>query len=451
MRDGQTSGCVVRDNKIYGPIFKHGRMSDKANLQRLAGNCLQCQQPTCQLGCPAGIDIPDFIQKFLDGDDKGAYETIRKSNILPEVCAWLCPVEQQCQGSCLQKFIGDEALPIADIQRYLAGQANKKGWSKIRIPEKCTGKKIAVMGAGPAGLAAAAVLLEAGRQITIFDRNKNFGGMIKSVIPSERQSIALESEIGAIFKDVPAERMTLRTGTEFGEKFNLDNIAAEGFDAVFVGIGLPKSMRSSNEKLDGLYDALEFLNMAKGAVNSDLTGKTIAVIGGGNTAMDAAVTAKRDGAKDVYVIYRRSFAEMPAWSAERDRAVSKGVHFIILTQQLDYISVNGKLTGIKLCPCKLGEPDKSGRRKPVNVENAEYTLDFDIAIEAIGQQSDENISKILPGIKIESGLVKVEPNSYKTSRSNVFAGGDIARGASTVVAAVADGMKAAKEINRFLS
>ncbi len=450
MRDGQMAGCVIRDNKIYGPIFKHGRMSDKANLERLALNCLGCQEPTCQLACPAGVDIPEFIQKFLAGDEKGAYQTIRKSNILPEICAWLCPVEQQCQGNCLQKFIGDGPLPIADIQRYLAEQANKNGWSKIEFGEKTTGKKIAIIGAGPAGIAAAAVLLEAGHKVTIFDKAKNLGGLIASAIPCERQGESLQVELAAIFKDIPAERMTLRLGTEINEKFNLDNIMDEGFDAAFLGIGLPKSTISSGEKLEGLYDAFEFLNMTKQSNPPDLTGRKVAVIGGGDTAIDAATAAVQLGCEDVYIIYRRSFDQMPAGNVERERAVNQGIHFLILTQPLGYLSNNAKIKGLKLCPCRLGEPDKSGRRKPVPIETNAYNLDFDIVVEAIGQMSDENISKILPGIEITSGLIKTQTDSCKTSRDKIFAGGDAVHGASTVVAAVADGMKAARQINEYL-
>ena len=449
MRDGQMAGCVVRDNKVYGPIFKHGRMSDRANLSRLASNCLQCQEPTCQLGCPAGIDIPDFIQKFLDGDDKGAYETIRKSNILPEVCAWLCPVEQQCQGGCLQKFIGDEALPIADIQRYLSEQANKNGWSKLCIPQEATGKNVAVIGAGPAGLSAAAILLETGHKVTLFDKNKDFGGMVDSVIPSDRQSVSLNNEIKAIFQDVPTDRFCVKPDTVLNADFNLNDVLEQEYDAVFIGMGLPKAIKSSDDNFDGLYDALEFLEQAKHSDMIDLKNKSVGVIGGGNTAMDVAVTAAQKGAKDVYVLYRRSFAEMPAWSAERDRAVEEGVHFLILTQQLEYLSDNGKLTGVKVCPCQLGQPDESGRRKPVAIKDSAYTLNMDLVVESIGQQSEEGIDKILPGVELKWGQIQVN-GDYQTSVEKVFAGGDITRGASTVVAAVADGMKAAKAINRMI-
>jgi glutamate synthase (NADPH/NADH) small chain len=226
------TGCVVRDNEVYGPIFEQGRMSDRDNLIRLASACRKCQEPTCQLACPAGVDIPKFISLFLDGEDKAAYEVIREANVFPEVCAWLCPVEQQCEGCCLQKFIGDGPVAIADIQRYLARQANKNGWSKLNIPQKATGKSIAIVGAGPAGLACAAILLEAGHTVTIFDKSSEFGGTIESIIPADRQGDSLKQEIAAIFADVPKDRMILRLGKELNAGFNLDTIMKQGFDAV---------------------------------------------------------------------------------------------------------------------------------------------------------------------------------------------------------------------------
>jgi len=450
MRDGGMTGCVVRDNRLYGPIFEHGRRSDRDNLVRLASECRKCQEPTCQLACPAGVNIPKFISLFLDGEEKAAYEVLREANIFPEVCAWLCPVEQQCEGNCLLGFIGDGPLPIADIQRYLASVANKNGWSKLQIPKKASGKNVAVIGAGPAGLSCTAKLLEAGHIVTIFDKNTEFGGMIESVIPPDKQNSSLTNEIAAVFKDVPEDRMILHLGKELNADFNLDAVTAEKFDAVFIGMGLPESISKADQKIDGLWSAMEFLSAARGLVGPDLAGKRVAVIGGGNTAMDAAVTAGRLGAKDVYVIYRRSFEEMPAWDAERDRAMSEGVHFLILTQPLDYNSRNGKLVGIKVCPVNLGEPDASGRRRPEPAQSSGYDLDMDVVVEAIGQKSPDGISEILPGIELKDGLIRTKQNSSATSRAGVFAGGDLVRGASTVVAAVADGMRAAREIDEFL-
>jgi len=450
MRDAGRTGCVVRDNAVYGPIFKHGRMSDKANLLRLAADCRKCQEPTCQLACPAGIEIPKFIDLFLDGKEREAYEVIRQANIFPEVCAWLCPVEQQCQGNCLQNFIGDGPLPISDIQRYLSEQANKNGWSKLRVPEKATGKKVAVIGAGPAGLACAARLLEAGHAVTIFDKSTEFGGMVESVIPADRQSNALRHELKAIFTDVPQDRMRLSLGQEIDSKHNLDAILAQGFDAAFIALGLPKATSVTETQLDGLWNAMDFLSEAKQPGKLDLTGQSVGVIGGGNTAMDVAVTAKQLGAQDVYLIYRRSFKEMPAWGAERQRAIDEGVHFLILTQPLEYNGADGKLTGIKLCPTQLGDPDQSGRRRPQALTASAYSINMDIVVEAIGQSAAADIEATLPGVEIIKGLIQTRNGSLATSRETVFAGGDLVRGPSTVVAAVADGMRAAREIDQFL-
>ncbi len=460
MRDGGMTGCVVRDDEVYGPIFAHGRMSDRDNLVRLASACRQCQAAkgglesgfaaTCRLACPAGVNIPKFIGLFLDGEDRAAYEVIREANVFPEVCAWLCPVEQQCEGNCLQRFIGDGPVPIADIQRYLAEQANRNGWSKLRIPKQTTGKNIAIIGAGPAGLSCAAKLLEAGHTVEVFDKSTDFGGMIESVIPPEKANGSLNNEITAIFEDVPEDRLLKRLGKELNTDFNLDTIVGEGFDAVFIGMGLPKSVGISNENIDGLWNAMEFLAAAKEPDRLDLAGKRVAAIGGGNTAVDVAVTARRLGARDVYVIYRRSFEEMPAWDAERDRALNVGVHFLILTQPIGFLSQDGKLTAITVCPTKLGGPDASGRRRPQPVESSAYDLDMDIVVEAIGQGSAEEINKILPGVELRAGLIRTKENSLATSRPGVFAGGDLVRGPSTVVAAVADGMAAAKEIEQFL-
>jgi len=448
MRDGGMTGCVVRDNKVYGSIYKHGRMSNRDNLMRLAQHCRKCEQPNCRCACPAGVNIPKFISLFLDGKDKEAYESIRKSNVFPEICAWLCPVETQCEGSCLQKFIGDGPLPIAEIQRYLAEQANKNGWSKLNIPPRQSGKRVAIIGAGPAGLSAAARLLEAGHEVTVFDKNKSPGGMVESAIPADRIGSALTNEVKAIFDDVPAQRFKIESGKELNTGFTLESVMSGGFDACFIGLGLSKAMSSSQTKAEGIWDAIEFLNIAKkGKLN--LAGKRVAVIGGGNTAMDAACAAKRLGARDVYVLYRRSFGEMPAWPAELERAMDAGVHFLILTQQLEYVIKNGKLAAITLCPTELGEPDKSGRCRPIALKEIAYVLNFDIAVEAIGQKAPEDIGDALRGIDMADGLIKVNEH-FQTNRPDVFAGGDIVRGASTVVAAVSDGMKAAEQINHFL-
>jgi NADPH-dependent glutamate synthase beta subunit-like oxidoreductase len=284
--------------------------------------------------------------------------------------------------------------------------------------------------------------------VTVFDKNKSPGGMVASAIPADRIGAALSSEVKAIFDGVPAQRFKIESGKELNTGFTLESVMSGGFDACFIGLGLSKAISSSEKQADGIWDAIEFLNKAK-REKFNLSGKRVAVIGGGNTAMDAACTAKRLGARDVYVIYRRSFGEMPAWPAELERALAAGVHFLILTQQLEYEVRDGKLKAIKLCPTELGEPDKSGRRKPVALKDITYVLDFDVVVEAIGQKAPVDIGDALCGIDMADGLIKINEN-FQTSRPNVFAGGDIVRGASTVVGAVADGMKAAEQINHFL-
>lgn len=450
MRDGGTAGCVVRDNAVYGPIFHRGRMGNRDNLARLAEHCRQCERPTCRLGCSAGVNIPKFIKKFLDGDDRGAYEVIRESNVFPEVCAWLCPVEQQCEGNCIMKFIGDGPLPIADIQRYLAEKANKLGWSRLKPAEKDTGRRVAVLGAGPAGLACAAKLVEMGHSVVVFDKSKDGGGMIASAIPSERQESALKNELSAMFTDIPRDRLRFRFEKPLAKDFTLEDVMSQGFDATFIGVGLPRSMTTAGKRLMGVWTALDFLRESKEEQGLDLSGQSVAVLGGGNTALDAAVTAKRLGAQDVYVIYRRSFEQMPAWPGERDEAMKAGVHFLILTDPMEYIGTDGRLTALKLCPTKLGDADASGRRAPKLLTESAYNLPVDMVIEAIGQKSPEDMPELLQGVEMKKGHVVVEAGTHKTTRDAVYAGGDIVHGASTVVAAVADGMRAAKEIDEYL-
>jgi glutamate synthase (NADPH/NADH) small chain len=224
----------------------------------------------------------------------------------------------------------------------------------------------------------------------------------------------------------------------------------DGFDAAFIGLGLPETVCSSTSKLEGLTDAMDFLERAKNNEAMDLAGKRVAVIGGGNTAIDVATTAQKHGAMDVFIIYRRSFEQIPAWPEEVNNALNSGVHFMILTQQLSYNSQNGQLAGIRVCPVYLGENDNSNRRRPVPMEDSAYNIDIDYVIEAIGQKAVANLDSLLPQVQLDNGLIKIRQGSFETTRPRVYAGGDIVRGASTVVAAVADGMKAAKEIDTLL-
>jgi len=447
MRDDGMTGCVVRDSAVYGPIYDRGRLGNRNHLLQLAGACRRCQDPTCRQACPAGIDIPRFIELFLDGKEREAYEVIRQSNVFPETCAYLCPVETQCQGHCLERLLGAGSVPIADVQRYLAEKANREGWSRIRTASECSGRRVAVVGAGPAGLACAVVLLEAGHRVSVYDRVEKLGGMIDRVIPADRVGESLARETAALFDQVPEDRFTFRGKSALGEQFTLDDLFKEGFDAVFLAVGLSEPVTSASPPLDGLTDGLSFLASAKGKRPGELRGRRVAVVGGGNTAMDAAVTAKRLGAEDVYLIYRRSLVEMPAWPKERQRALAEGAHFLILTDVTGQVSREGKLTGVCLCPTRLGEPDSSGRRRPVRISDQVYQLEMDLVIEAIGQEVLPQSEAALAGVELQAGRIVYREGSYQTTRDRVFAGGDIRHGAATVVAAVADGMRAAREMN----
>ena len=451
MRDGGRTGCVVRDAKVYGQIYRRGRMGDREVLLQQASRCRNCADASCSRGCPAGVDIPAFVQAFLSGDDRKAYEIIRQRNVLPEICAWLCPVEDQCEGHCLQNFLGDGALPIAEIQRYVAEQANRNGWSRLRIPKRLTGHRAAIIGAGPAGLSAVAVLLEAGHEVTIFDKGRDLGGLVNAVIPAERQYDSLRHELTAIFADVPGDRLRLRAGVELSEQYTLDDLMKDGFDAAFLGFGLAKSVQSTAERITGLFGATEFLAAARKDALPSLRGKKVAVIGGGNTAIDAAMAARQGGARDVYVLYRRSFEEMPAVPRHRNEAMSAGIHFLILTQQLGYLSKDGSLTGVRVCPVQLGPEDASGRQIPVPMSDCAYNLDMDVVIEAIGQEAVQGLDRMISGVTIRDGLVEVSEDSYQTSRPGVFAGGDLVHGASTVVAAVRDGMRSGQQMDAWMT
>ena len=449
MRDGGRAGCPVRDGGVYGPIYRKGRIQDRENLVRLAERCRQCGIAECRLGCPAGVDIRGFVKRFCDGDDRGAYEILRQANTLPLVCGYLCPVEQQCEGRCVEGLLGDSPVPIAAVQRYLAAEAVGKGWAQLKLPRKVSGKRVAIVGGGPAGLACTAALLEAGHTVMVFNKSGGLGGLINSVIPPDRYEQSLKDEIAAIFAGVPEGRMAV-VEKPLAVGFDLDAIAAEGFDAVFLGMGLPQSIRKFGQKRQGLYGALEFLAAAGSEGELELSGKHTAVIGGGNTAIDTAMAANRLGAADVYVIYRRSFEQMPAWRSMLADALEAGIHLLLLTDVLAIKPESGPVKSITVCPTRLAGPDESSRRRPLPLTKSSYELPMDLVVEAIGQQSVEDLAALLPEVEIVEGLVKTVGDTLETTRRGVFAGGDIVRGPSTVVAAVADGMAAARQIDRYL-
>ncbi|MHB0940036.1 MAG: oxidoreductase [Armatimonadota bacterium] len=448
MRDGGTSGCVVRDSAVYGPIYREGRAKSQDKARELAAKCRLCNSPTCRDKCPAGVDIPAFIAKIAEGDEREAYRILRDANPLPEICAYVCPVEVQCESGCLEAIFGEQPVPIKQLQRYVAGVARAKGWAKLALPP-ANGRRAAVIGGGPAGIACAVRLLELGHAVTVFDAAQAPGGTVGETIPDVRMpGDVLRAEIAAVLDLSDPQRLDWRAGKGLSADFTLDDVMAEGYDAVFLGLGLPRAQQLDGPRpVEGVLDALPFLRAVKSGTL--IPPERVAVIGGGNSAMDAATSALRAGAKDVYLVYRRSFAELPAWPEERNYALDAGVHFLILSQPLGYhVDDAGRLIGLRVARTNLGESDSSGRRRPIAIPGSEYLLEADFAVEAIGQLPPADLAAMLPGVELtRHGLIAVEEESTRTSRAGVFAGGDLVNGGSTAVAAIADGFRAAEEID----
>lgn len=449
MRDGGMTGCVVRDSEIYGPQYRLARRFAVDRLREEAKRCRDCEAATCTRGCPAHVDVPAFVKAFADGDIAESYRVLRKSNVLPEMCAYVCPSEVQCEGGCLEKIFCETAIPIRDIQLVVCRLARRAGLTGTPVPAKGTGKKIAVVGGGPAGIAAAIKLLEAGHHVTIFERGHRLGGTPDMIIPADRYPEA-ETETDAILAPArKAKRLEIKFGHELGADVKLPELQKK-HDAVLLALGLGGSV--SLGSVEGAVDALEFLRKVKSGEVKSVPDK-VAVLGGGNTAIDAAVTAKHLGAKDVFLVYRRSFAEMPAWPAEREKFMASGGHCLILTQPLGYeTDKKGTLTGLKIARTELGEPDASGRRRPVGVPNSESVLTVGMVIEAIGQEVAEEMKAALTGLEFtQSGMVRTRPdNPFATTLDKVFAAGDLVNGGTTAVQGVAEGMKAGEAIDRLL-
>jgi len=452
MRDGNHTGCVVRDSEIYGPVYREIKKRAQDVLKADASRCRDCFYPTCQDACPAGVEIPAFIKAFAEGDIAGAYGHLVKRNLLPEICAYVCPSDVQCEGGCVEKIFSGQAIHIRDIQEAVAKAARRQGLVKVHLPEKISGKCVAIIGAGAAGLTCAASLLQHGHQVTIFDARPKPGGIVRSLLPKSRISPEqVDAEVQALLEKVPADRLEWQLGKPLTAEFNLAKLTGT-FDAVFLGMGLAESISLFETAPEGVVDALKFLEEVK-AGSLDKIPAEVAVIGGGNTAMDAAVAAQKAGARDVYLIYRRSFAELPAWPKERDAALNAGIHFLILSQPVEYVAdEKNQLRSIKLARTKLGEPDASGRRRPVTLPGVAAELPVQRVIEAIGQRAPENLAAILPGVALtKNQLVQLKPNSQATSLENVFAGGDLTNGGATAVQAVAEAIKAANEIHEYLT
>lgn len=444
MRDGGRAGCVPFDSEVYGPIYRQGRRNSFDYIKAQAERCRDCFDPTCKDGCPAGVDVPGFITALAAGDIKGSYEILRQANSLPEMCAYVCPAEVQCQGSCVENTFSGRPVPIRELQRYVCRVARENGWTRTE-PLPSTGKRIAVIGAGPSGLACASSLSSMGHEVHIFDPRPTLGGVAAGAIPRKRlTSEDFQAEASALL----ADSSTFHGGEALSTERDLDSFASQ-FDAVFLGIGLGSSTPLTDDAPAGVEDAIGFLERAK---SGEVTAPArVAVIGGGNTAMDAATTVLERGARDVYLVYRRSFAELPAWPADRDEAMNMGVHFVLLTQPVGYeTDESGRLTGVRVVRTTLGDPDPSGRRTPVLVPDSDSVIAVDLVLEAIGQKLPSKFEELIPGVELtRNRLLKIDTEG-RTTRAGVFAGGDATNGGATVVQAIAEGMRAARAIDSYL-
>ena len=448
MRDGTMTGCVVRDSEIYREQYKLGRRFALDHLRQRARQCRDCEFATCTAGCPASVDVPAFVAAFADGDIRTAYEVLRRNNLLPEMCACVCPAEVQCEGGCLEEILRDCAVPIRDIQLVVCRLARAEGLTGARVPDEISGHAVAVVGGGPAGIASAAALVQKGHSVTIFEKSRQLGGTPQSIIPGFRYDSAT-AEVDAILAPAKAAgRICIEFGQELGQNLQLDELRGR-FDAVFLAPGLGGS--TSLGEATGVFDALAFLS---GVKRGEITavGQRTAVLGAGNTAVDAALAAKRIGARDVFIVYRRSFYEMPAWKSERDRFLQAGGHLLILTQPVGYqTDEEGRLTGLKVARTELGAPDESGRRRPLIVPESESVIPVDTVIEAIGQGISPSLRRALGKLDFTSrGLVATMLDSQATTLPGIFAGGDIVNGGTTAVQGIAEGMRAAEQIDRYV-
>jgi len=430
---------------------------NKEEAMAEATRCLNCKNPMCVQGCPVSINIPGFVQELKEGKIEEAYKVISLSSALPAVCGRVCPQEKQCEGKCIRGIKG-ESLSIGKMERFVADWARENGIKPEPAAVK-NGKKIAVIGSGPSGLTCAGDLAKAGYDVTIFEALHKAGGVLVYGIPEFR--LPKEKVVQKEIENIKGLGVKIETDVIIGKSVTIDELLNEqGFDAVYIGsgAGLPKFMGIPGENLNDVFSANEYLtrsNLMK-AYESDsktpiMKSKKVAVVGGGNVAMDAARTALRLGA-EVHVVYRRGESELPARAEEVHHAKEEGIQFDLLRNPVEIIGdENGWVTGIKCIKMELGEPDASGRRKPVEVPGSEFVIDVDTVIMALGTSPNPLISSTTKGLDINARKCIVADDCGKTSRDAVYAGGDAVTGAATVILAMGAGKTAAKAIDEFLS
>ena len=447
-----------QDAKVRATNFEEvclGYTKEEAMAE--ASRCINCKNAMCMTGCPVQINIPAFIEQVKNGDFKKAYEILTMSSSLPAVCGRVCPQESQCEGKCIRGIKG-EAISIGKLERFVADWARENG-----IVPSCSsakkGKKVAVIGSGPAGLTCAGDLAKIGYDVTIFEALHEAGGVLVYGIPEFR--LPKERVVAKEIENVKALGVKIETNCIVGKSVTIDELMdEEGFEAVFIGsgAGLPKFMGIPGEQANGVFSANEYLtrsNLMKAFKEDSATpimrGNKVVVVGGGNVAMDAARTALRLGA-EVHIVYRRSEEELPARVEEVHHAKEEGIIFNLLTNPVEILEdENNWVSGIKCIKMELGEPDSSGRRSPVPVEGSEFVIEADTVIMALGTSPNPLISSTTEGLEINKRRCIVADETGKTTREGVFAGGDAVTGAATVILAMGAGKTAAKAIDEYLS
>ncbi len=430
---------------------------NKEEAMEEAARCINCKNAQCVKGCPVAINIPGFIEKVKNGDVEAAYQVISEASALPAVCGRVCPQESQCEGKCIRGMKG-EPVSIGKLERFVADWARENGIQPTGPKEK-NGKKVAVIGSGPAGLTCAGDLAKMGYEVTIFEALHEAGGVLVYGIPEFR--LPKKDVVAKEIENVKALGVQIETNVVVGKSVTIDELLQEeGFDAVFIGsgAGLPKFMGIPGEQANGVFSANEYLtrsNLMKAFDESSNTpimrGKKVAVVGGGNVAMDAARTALRLGA-EVHIVYRRSEEELPARVEEVHHAKEEGIIFDLLTNPVEILTDdNGWVSGMKCVKMELGEPDESGRRRPVVKPGSEFTIEADTVIMSLGTSPNPLICATTQGLETNKWkCIVAEEATGKTTKEGVYAGGDAVTGAATVILAMGAGKAGAKGIDEYL-